>query len=242
MSQEAIKLIGQLRKEKAFHFHLADPLTYLVDGIMMKLPIAKRAAQYATPHWLPVCLKIGPGPCHEDGCPGRAGKRTNPVKRQSFTARYTEAFAKLNGWSPSDKHFSFRQLAGRRRDRGGDDSPIWRSGDDDPDHVLDHLFFFRRDRKPIAIVTMPYHAELEKAQRLAERYGLIALTPPIAEAGWWCPGDSECFAFVCPGTEVRWLPEQMQQELYEKFAEEYTEFQRQRVQEFERQRTTNSVA
>jgi hypothetical protein len=237
MSEEAIEILGRLRKEGAFHFHLASPLTYLTDGCVVKFPLAKRNMQYATPHWLPVCLKTGPLPCSEDGCPGRETKRIKPVKRpKSFTARYTDAFAKLNGWSPTNEHFSFRQLAGRGRDRSDDDSPVWRSGADDPDHVLDHLFFFRRERKPAAIVTMPYHGGLEQAQRLAERYGLIALAPPIAAAGWWLPGSAECFVFVRQGTGVRWLPEQEDEAAYEKFAEEHAEDQRRRVEEYERQK------
>jgi hypothetical protein len=81
---------------------------------------------------------------------------------------------------------------------------------------------------------MPDHGSLEGVQRIADRYGLIALSPPIANAGWRVPGRTECFVFVRPGTEVRWLPEQMQQDLYEKFVEEYEKFQRQRIQEFER--------
>jgi hypothetical protein len=152
--------------------------------------------------------------------------------------RYTEAFAKLNGWSPSNEHFSFRQLAGKRRDRGGDDMPIWRSGADDPDHVLDHLAFFRRERKPIAVISMPYHGDREAAQQLAAHYGLVMLAPPIATAGWWLPGTNgtECFVFVRSGTAVRWLPGQEDEAAYERFAEEHAEDQCRRVEEYERQK------
>jgi hypothetical protein len=56
-------------------------------------------------------------------------------------------------------------------------------------------------------------ASIEDAQELAQRYGLIACEPPIKRSRWWLP-----YAFVRPGTTVRWLPEQCDQAAFEEFA------------------------
>jgi hypothetical protein len=132
-----------------------------------------------------------------------------------FTDRCTKAFADLNGWAPTDRQFTFDQLAGRAKTCDYMEMPI-RYG---ADEVLDHIFWFRRSRKPIAVVAMPYNGDRARAQQLAAQYGLIALAPPIANAGWWLPGENgtECFAFVRQGTEVHWLPEQIDGTAYEKF-------------------------
>jgi hypothetical protein len=138
-----------------------------------------------------------------------------------FTDRCTRAFATLNGWSLTDYQFTFNQLAGRTRIRDVMEMPIRRRYG--ADSVLDHLFWFRRERKPVAVVSMPYHGNREAAQQLAAQYGLIMLAPPIVNAGWArsvaLPGENgtECFAFVRPGTEVRWLPGQKHESAYREF-------------------------
>ena len=132
-----------------------------------------------------------------------------------FTNRCTKAFAELNGWMPTDYQFTFAQLAGRTRLRNVMEMPI-RYG---ADEVLDHLFWFRRERKPAAVVSMPYNGDRLRAQELAARYGLIVLAPPIVNAGWWLPGENgtKCFVFVRQGTEVHWLPGQKHESAYKEF-------------------------
>ena len=137
-----------------------------------------------------------------------------------FTDRYTEAFAKLNGWvQHTDKLFTFDQLAGNARTCNYTAAPICYGADE----VLDHLFWFRRDRKPVAAVSMPYNGDRTRARELAAQYGLIALAPPIVNAGWWLPGKNgtECFVFVRQGTEVRWLPGQEDESAYKEFVGEF---------------------
>jgi hypothetical protein len=91
------------------------------------------------------------------------------------------------------------------------------------DGVLDHIFWFRCERKPAAVVSMPYNGDRLLAQELAAQYGLIMQAPPIVNAGWVRSdhpgknGGSECFVFVPPGTMVRWLPGQVDGAAYEKF-------------------------
>ena len=36
-------------------------LTYLIDGGILQMPIAKKKCDYKEPHWAPVCLNLGPG-------------------------------------------------------------------------------------------------------------------------------------------------------------------------------------
>jgi hypothetical protein len=41
------------------HFRPTSALTYLCDGMMLKLPLVKRSRHYKTPHWCPCVLKPG---------------------------------------------------------------------------------------------------------------------------------------------------------------------------------------
>lgn len=136
------------------------------------------------------------------------------------TQRCAKAFAKLNGWSLSSAHFSFRQLAGKGCTRSNDDAPLWWTGAQIlVGDVMDHVRWFRQNRKPIAIISMPYLTSIENAQKLAQHYGLVACEPPIELSGWWAPKHTSCFAFVRPGTTVRWLPEQCDPAAFEAFAQ-----------------------
>jgi hypothetical protein len=117
-------------------------------------------------------------------------------------------FARLNGWGQSGG-FTMWRLAGLRGRRFEDDAfPLWYSGSDAGGPLMDHVYYFTAQRRPITIVTMPYHADLEDVREIADRYGLDVLAPPIAKSGWWLPGWTFCFAFVRPGTTVKWLPQQ----------------------------------
>jgi hypothetical protein len=122
--------------------------------------------------------------------------------------RHAARFAKLNEWRLGG-HFSFLSLADgkQHRPRAGDEAPLWRHGDCPFEDVLDHIRWFNRDRKPAAIVTMPYHNEDLAARALAAHYGLEVHMPPLQQGGWLAPG-TWCYAFVRPATRVRWLPEQ----------------------------------
>jgi hypothetical protein len=62
ISKEAAQAINDLQKEKKIHMVPTPSLTYLIDGKMLQLPIAKRARHYKKPHWLPVVFNPGPPP------------------------------------------------------------------------------------------------------------------------------------------------------------------------------------
>lgn len=64
MSREFVDILLDLTHRKVLHYHSACVLTHLVDGGVLRLPVAKdpkRAeAGYKKPHWLPVCLRVVP--------------------------------------------------------------------------------------------------------------------------------------------------------------------------------------
>lgn len=138
-----------------------------------------------------------------------------------------KVFSKLNGWSRTDKHFSFYQLAGVARGRrDNDQAPLWWRGDQHlVGNVMDHLCWFRYQRKPIALMSMPYSAELADAEALAELYGLEVYAPPIQKSGWWYPAWTDCYVFMRCGPGPRWLPQQCRPDAFKQYVAVYREAQ-----------------
>lgn len=62
------------------HIAPASVLTYICDGALLNLPIAKRRIAYKRPHWLPACLLRGPAPSFEEP-PRRKSSRQKPSPR-----------------------------------------------------------------------------------------------------------------------------------------------------------------
>lgn len=62
MSQELVDLILELIKEKRIFFYTTSVITYMADGGMSSLPVAKNTPKngYKKPHWLPVCIRVAP--------------------------------------------------------------------------------------------------------------------------------------------------------------------------------------
>jgi len=60
MSPEFAALVEGLVAGKRLHVHPTGFLTYLVDGGVLLLPLAKRppAGGYRNDHWRPVCLRV----------------------------------------------------------------------------------------------------------------------------------------------------------------------------------------
>jgi hypothetical protein len=141
-----------------------------------------------------------------------AGLRPGPLERKTCALQQeaAETFAAINGWRRS-RSFTFLRLAGKSRSHSDDAAPLWRDGGYPFEDALDHMLWFNRDRKPVAIVTQPYiDARGEKARALARHYGLALHMPPNPGASWHCPGvgGTLFFVFTRPGTAVRFLPEQ----------------------------------
>lgn len=60
LTEAAAAAIGELRQAQLIHPVPTVLLTYLVDGRIPRLPIAKHFRHYKNPHWLPVVFDVGP--------------------------------------------------------------------------------------------------------------------------------------------------------------------------------------
>jgi len=56
MSQACVEALAELRNAKLIEMKPSTPLVYMIDGGLVKLPLAKTARQYKEPHWLPTVL------------------------------------------------------------------------------------------------------------------------------------------------------------------------------------------
>jgi len=76
LSDSLATAVLQLLEDKEIHLHPASLLTYLADGCVPQLPLAKRppAGGYKKEHWLPVCFRSGPF-CGSKKCPARKRSR-----------------------------------------------------------------------------------------------------------------------------------------------------------------------
>lgn len=62
MDQEFADAVAELTVEKLIFMHPTPPLTYLIDGAGLALPLVKRPPKngYEKPHWLPVTFCTHP--------------------------------------------------------------------------------------------------------------------------------------------------------------------------------------
>lgn len=58
LSHEAADALGRLVKENKITVNPCDLLIYMIDGEILKLPIAKRNRKYKELHWLPVTMGL----------------------------------------------------------------------------------------------------------------------------------------------------------------------------------------
>jgi hypothetical protein len=133
-----------------------------------------------------------------------AAEEREAIAEEVRTRNDARRFARLNGWGQSRRGFSMGRLA---RLHACNDFPLWYFGGH-RHPGMDHLYYFKANGRPVAIVTMPYHASRGELRAVAKEYGLDVRAPPIAKSGWWFPGHTFCFVFVRAGTQVKWLPEQ----------------------------------
>lgn len=54
MSEEFVDLISRLTLAGRIHGHPAHLLEYMIDGGLLRIPIAKAARFYKKPHWFPI--------------------------------------------------------------------------------------------------------------------------------------------------------------------------------------------
>ncbi|MVB12346.1 hypothetical protein CAFE_30800 [Caprobacter fermentans] len=53
-NREAIDILNELKSENLIEQEPAQLLVYLIDGAGPSLPLVRKAANYKTPHWLPL--------------------------------------------------------------------------------------------------------------------------------------------------------------------------------------------
>lgn len=57
MSEEAVDAIETIRQEGEYQVVPTTPLTYIIDGCALAMPLAKSKRRYKKPHWIPVVFK-----------------------------------------------------------------------------------------------------------------------------------------------------------------------------------------
>jgi hypothetical protein len=115
-----------------------------------------------------------------------------------------DAFAKLNGWQPSEVASYGLSLLGRGR-------MSWRIRADNHDcDLLDHCLWFREERSYVAAVGQPYLSAVDIADERAKLTArdLVLHLPPDPLASFHYPGWTLFVVVTRPGAEVKWLPEQ----------------------------------
>lgn len=62
LSQELADAVAGLHQAGKLFFRPVSELTYLIDGCVLTLPLAKRVPKggYQVPHWLPVVMRLEP--------------------------------------------------------------------------------------------------------------------------------------------------------------------------------------
>lgn len=121
----------------------------------------------------------------------------------------------LNGVSYSLKEFGPRKLAGEKlKSRGYPNGALLATLEDAWGYpACDHVSWFKRNRKPAAIVTEPYGSgdSMAQLQRFLDELGLVSHQPPNPYASLWYPGYTLFVVITRPEFgEVLWLPEQLE--------------------------------
>lgn len=57
MTEEGSAVVRELLNSRQVRPHPTTSMLYLIDGLTLKLPVAKRVQAYKAPHWLPVTLR-----------------------------------------------------------------------------------------------------------------------------------------------------------------------------------------
>lgn len=60
VSEEGSAAMNELLEDGKIHWVSTTPLTYMIDGSMLHMPLVKGERAYKKPHWLPVCFRLGP--------------------------------------------------------------------------------------------------------------------------------------------------------------------------------------
>lgn len=77
VTQMYVEVIKRVVESNEVHMQPTQTLVYIVDGEVMRLPIAQNppAAGYRKPHWLPVAWSVGPHPSKAKASTGNRATR-----------------------------------------------------------------------------------------------------------------------------------------------------------------------
>jgi hypothetical protein len=118
--------------------------------------------------------------------------RAAAVRRVARKRRLAIEFGAQYGWKLSEKRFGLLALK-----RGSVFSMIRDDADVSDDHLphelFDHLYFYRRAKRAVAIVAHPYHFDQDAAAAFAKKHDLCWESP--AFPSWWYPGATTLIVF-----------------------------------------------
>jgi hypothetical protein len=121
--------------------------------------------------------------------------RAAAVRRVARKRRLAIEFGEKYGWRLSEKRFGL--LALKRRSVFSmirDDADV--SDDHLPHELFDHPYFYRVDRKAVAIAAHPYGFNKNACDDFAKRHGLKLEVPDFPS--WWYPNATTLVVYIGP--------------------------------------------
>jgi hypothetical protein len=132
-------------------------------------------------------------------------QRTHDFGSSELKESAAKMFGALNGWRVAGTSFTAKRLGKTR----GDEEPHGM-----PSGLHDHCIYYRSSVKPFrnaAIVTQPY-GDVDREPEIfdwAAKNALALHVAPVRKASIHFPGACLFIVLTLPGTEVKWLPEQV---------------------------------
>jgi hypothetical protein len=183
MTKEGADAIEELRAAKLVRADPSVPLVYLVDGAMLKLPLAKARHHYKQPHWAPTVLNLASRPK-----PAMSKQENRPKKHWPYGANDEATQAKLTEWAGAHKlryapnahclHWIAKGRCGVslcREDRS-------------QHHWMDHISGWTRDGKPAVLLCQPYNLSADDLADLVRVHEQFGFDVRIHGGGWYGHG------------------------------------------------------
>jgi hypothetical protein len=132
-------------------------------------------------------------------------QRSHDFGRSELKDKAAKLFGELNGWKVTGTGFTAKRLS---KAHGDDEAHGMPSG------LHDHCIYYRSSVKPFsnaAIVTQPY-GDVDRERAIfdwAAKNGLALHVAPVRKASIHFPGACLFIVLTLPGVDVKWLPEQV---------------------------------
>jgi hypothetical protein len=175
--------------------------------------------------------------------------REKEMNHHDRDAGLGEAFAKLNGWRHSKAQLKWWHITGGPKpqyiEAGFDPYGSYPPIAADVMRIFDHCQWFSKNRRPAALVSMPYDIEskmeLDDIAVRAEQIGLHLHYPPLRRSGWWNPGRTELLVFTHPDTPVHWLAMNTDADALNEARREFEEYEAAQRKYYEERKGAASV-